>query len=219
MFSISFMLPMIYDYEPKAKDDPIARNMKRYLNRTNTALTPGVTVILETFPFLLKLPSWFPGATFKRASLECLEAGHDIKEIPFQMVEERMSTDITVSCFVADTLSRMKLFEEDDAVITTAVKEAACMAFAAAFETCSIQRYKPKRKRRLIDLLAKIDSPTSMIDHRCLTLTPFYVKYSGGTPWFHLVSRAQRQPVTSTKATSSLKGLFYLQMHGKLSLS
>ncbi|KAG1823366.1 cytochrome P450 [Suillus subaureus] len=135
MFSISFMLPMIYDYEPKAKDDPIARNMKRYLNRTNTALTPGVTVILETFPFLLKLPSWFPGATFKRASLECLEAGHDIKEIPFQMVEERMSTDITVSCFVADTLSRMKLFEEDDAVITTAVKEAACMAFAAAFET------------------------------------------------------------------------------------
>ncbi|KAG1869894.1 cytochrome P450 [Suillus subluteus] len=135
MFSISFILPMMYDYEPKAKDDPIAYNMKRYLNRTNAALTPGVTVILETFPFLLKLPSWFPGAIFKRASLDCLKAGHDIKEIPFQMVEERMSTGITMSCFVADTLSKTKLFAEDDAVIITAVKEAASMTFAAGFET------------------------------------------------------------------------------------
>ncbi|KAG1880062.1 cytochrome P450 [Suillus subluteus] len=135
MFSVSFILPITYDYEPKAKDDPIVHIMERYLDRVNAILTPGVTVILETFPFLLKLPSWFPGATFKRASLECLEAGHDIKEIPFQMVEERMSIGITAPCFVADTLSRMRLSEEDDAVITAAVKETACMTFAGAFET------------------------------------------------------------------------------------
>ncbi|KAG1736131.1 cytochrome P450, partial [Suillus paluster] len=71
-------------------------------------LTPGATVMMETFPFrmfahgmmacnyismvglVLKLPSWFPGATFKRASVECLKAGHDTKGMPFQHVEERM---------------------------------------------------------------------------------------------------------------------------------
>ncbi|KAG2041161.1 cytochrome P450 [Suillus americanus] len=113
-FVAFFILHMIYDYELKAKNDPIAHNMKKYMNWTNTALVP-----------VLKLPSWFPGATFKQVSLECLKAGHNIKEILFQM-----STSIMVPCIVADTLSKIKLFAEDDTVIITAVKEAASMAFA-----------------------------------------------------------------------------------------
>ncbi|KAG2154162.1 cytochrome P450 [Suillus bovinus] len=133
MFSASFVLAIVYDYELKVRDDPFVHVMVKYLNQVVTNLTPGATVILETFPFLLKLPNWFPGATFKRASLECLKAAHDIKEIPFQMVKERMSTGITAPCFVADALNRMSGL--DDAVITTAIKEAACVTFGASFET------------------------------------------------------------------------------------
>ncbi|KAG2059751.1 cytochrome P450 [Suillus hirtellus] len=133
MFSASSILSIAYDYEAKARDDPMVHVMERYLDRAVVALTPGVTVILETFPFLLKLPNWFPGATFKRASLECLKAAHDMKEIPFQFVQERMATGVTAPCLVADNLNKMGRL--NDAVITTAVKEVACMAFAAAFET------------------------------------------------------------------------------------
>jgi hypothetical protein len=107
-FNGSFILSIVYGYELKVKDDPLVHIMERYLDQVNANLTPGVTVILETFPFrmsarammgchylsmvvlVLKLPSWFPGATFKQASLECLKATHDIKEIPFQMVKEKM---------------------------------------------------------------------------------------------------------------------------------
>jgi hypothetical protein len=39
---------------------------------------------------VLRLPTWFPGAAFKQASVECLEAGHDVKKIPFEEVRERM---------------------------------------------------------------------------------------------------------------------------------
>ncbi|KAG0708665.1 cytochrome P450 [Suillus ampliporus] len=134
MFSVSFILTMVYDYRPKANDDHIVHVMERYTELLNVALTPGATMIMETFPFLLKLPSWFPGATFKRASVKCIEAGHDMKEIPFQHVKERMSTSGTGPCLVADTLNRMSLSEEDD-IVATAIKESACMAFAAAFET------------------------------------------------------------------------------------
>ncbi|KAG1802268.1 cytochrome P450 [Suillus plorans] len=133
MFTVSFVLSSVYGYETKAQDDPMVPILEKFADRLLAALTPGVTVLLETFPFLLKLPSWFPGATFKRASLECLKAAHDMTEIPFQIVKERMSAGIMVPCFVADTLNRMRHL--NDPVITTAVKEAASVIFAGASET------------------------------------------------------------------------------------
>ncbi|KAG0706547.1 cytochrome P450 [Suillus ampliporus] len=114
-FVVSYVLPIVYDYEPRAKDDPIVHVMGRYVELIVAALTPGATV--------------FPGATFKRASVECFRAAHDMKDIPLQHVEERMSTGDVASCLVADALNRMKLSEED-VVITTAVNEAASITFA-----------------------------------------------------------------------------------------
>ena len=46
---------------------------------------------------VLRLPIWFPGATFKRASVECLRAGHEVKEIAFQGLKERMVNHISQS--------------------------------------------------------------------------------------------------------------------------
>lgn len=98
----------MYDYEAKAKDDTIIRVNQRYLDIIVEAMTPLATVVMETFPFrmftrpiivcghistiilVLRLPRWFPGATFKRASVKCMNAGHDVKEMPFQYVKERM---------------------------------------------------------------------------------------------------------------------------------
>ena len=94
---------------------------------------------------VLWLPAWFPGATFKRASVACLKAGHDIKEIPFQIVKARMvihvirstcntltnhkqATGDEVPCFVADSLNRMN--GSENVTIETAIKEAACIALA-----------------------------------------------------------------------------------------
>ncbi|KAG1842640.1 cytochrome P450 [Suillus subalutaceus] len=135
MLSASFLLSIVYDYEVKAENDTILHVVENYSKLAVEALTPGATVVMETFPFLLRLPSWFPGATFKRASVECLNAGHDVKEIPFQYVKERMSTGDAAPCFVTDTLNRTRLSVEDDIVITTAIKETAAVAFGAGFET------------------------------------------------------------------------------------
>ncbi|KAG2115237.1 cytochrome P450 [Suillus discolor] len=135
MFTASSILSIVYDYEVKAKDDTILHVIETYLEVAVEMLTPRTTVAIETFPFLLRLPSWFPGATFKRASVKCLNAAHDVKELPFQYVKEKMSTGNMAPCFVTETLNRARLSVEDDNVITTAVKEAACMAFAGGVET------------------------------------------------------------------------------------
>ncbi|KAG0703344.1 cytochrome P450 [Suillus ampliporus] len=134
-FNLSFVLSIVYDYEPKDKDDLIAHAMERYGELILAALTPGATMIMETFPFLLKLPSWLPGAAFKRASMKCFKAGHDMKDIPFQHVQERMSTGYAAPCLVTDALNSMKFSAEDDVVITTAVKEVAATVFTGTSET------------------------------------------------------------------------------------
>jgi hypothetical protein len=46
---------------------------------------------------VLRLPAWFPGATFKRAAVECLKADHDVQEMPFQDVKERMVNHVTTN--------------------------------------------------------------------------------------------------------------------------
>ncbi|KAG0697077.1 cytochrome P450 [Suillus ampliporus] len=134
MFVLSFVLPIVYDYEPKAKDDHIVDAVRSYGELAVDGLAPGAMMLMETFPFLLQLPSWFPGATFKRASVKCIQAGRDVKEVPFQHVKERMSTSDTVSCLVTNALNTMRSSKDDDD-ITTAVKEAASIAFAGASET------------------------------------------------------------------------------------
>jgi cytochrome P450 len=132
MFTLTFMLSIIYDCEVKAKDNHVANTITRYGELIVEGFAPAAMTLMETFPFLLQLPSWFPGATFKRASLKCIQAGHDVKEIPFQYIKERMSANDIGPCLVADALNRIS--EEDD-VNTTAIKEAASVAFTAATDT------------------------------------------------------------------------------------
>ncbi|KAG1831352.1 cytochrome P450 [Suillus variegatus] len=129
MYTLSSVLFMIYDCEAKDKDDYIVHAITSYAELIEDALAPTAMMLMETFPFLLQLPSWLPGATFKRASVKCIRAGHDVKEIPFQYLKERMSTNDTGPCFVADALNRMHLSQED-ASIETAIKEAASIAFS-----------------------------------------------------------------------------------------
>ncbi|OAX32553.1 cytochrome P450 [Rhizopogon vinicolor AM-OR11-026] len=128
MFTSSFILSIVYDYQPKSENDRIVRFMLKFLELAVTATGPGAAMVIGTFPFLLQLPAWFPGARFKRASVECLQAGHDMKEIPFQHVTDRMSNGQMPPCLVADTMNRMNGFENK--VIENAVKEAASFAFA-----------------------------------------------------------------------------------------
>ncbi|KAJ8592279.1 cytochrome P450 [Rhizopogon salebrosus TDB-379] len=133
MFTASFILSVIYDYEPKTKDDHFVHMVQRYLELLVAGLGAGTIMVMETFPFILQIPTWFPGATFKRASIKCLQAANHVKEIPFQDVKERMRDGHVPPCFVANTMNRMDGFE--DGVIETAVKEVACTSFAGASET------------------------------------------------------------------------------------
>ncbi|KAG2039830.1 cytochrome P450 [Suillus americanus] len=134
MFTLSFVLSMVYGCEARDEDDDIVRAVTNHAELVEDSFAPAAMMLMEAFPFLLQLPSWFPGAIFKRASVKCIQASHDVKEIPFQHVKERMSANDTGPCLVADALNRIHLSQEDDTT-ETAVKEVASIAFIAASES------------------------------------------------------------------------------------
>ena len=50
-FISSFILPIIYAYEPKAKDDHIVHIMRSFMDIMVASLGVGTTMVMETFPF------------------------------------------------------------------------------------------------------------------------------------------------------------------------
>lgn len=65
-YTAAIMLKTTYDYEVASPEDEIVGIVANVLSVFLPAIRPDVSIILDTFPFLLYLPSWFPGMFFKR---------------------------------------------------------------------------------------------------------------------------------------------------------
>jgi hypothetical protein len=50
-YPASFILPIVYDYEPKGKDDHVVHVMQTYLDLVIAGLGPVATIVMEMFPF------------------------------------------------------------------------------------------------------------------------------------------------------------------------
>jgi hypothetical protein len=108
-YILSVVLSLVYDCEEKVNDEHIVQAVTSYAVLLEDSLAPTPMMLMETFPFrmfahtviawhvirstfllVLQLPSWFPSATFKRASIKCTQAGQYVKEMLFQHVKEKM---------------------------------------------------------------------------------------------------------------------------------
>jgi len=50
-YPFSHILSIVYDYEPKSKDDRIVHDMHKYMELLTPGLGLGASLIMETFPF------------------------------------------------------------------------------------------------------------------------------------------------------------------------
>ncbi|KAG2147549.1 cytochrome P450 [Suillus clintonianus] len=147
--SASIIMSVVYGYETAPRDDPIISIVEKAVNLAVSSIKPEVAAFLGAFPFLQYIPSWFPGASFKRTAVLSTKYAEDMIEAPFQYVETNMARSAAPS-MVADSLRRA----EDEIVSETyvkAVKETAVTAFAAASETTA--------STLLIFILAMLQNP------------------------------------------------------------
>ncbi|THU91607.1 cytochrome P450, partial [Dendrothele bispora CBS 962.96] len=85
-----FILSSSYGITPQSAEEP-------YIKRSNNLVilvsesNQRDKYIADVFPWLKYLPSWFPGATFKRTALGARQHFADARELPFQHVQDQMA--------------------------------------------------------------------------------------------------------------------------------
>jgi len=87
-FSATIM-NVLYGIEVKESDDPYISRAEVALDGFSAAAVPG-SYLVDFFPFLKHVPSWLPGAGFKRQAQMWREVNEDVGEIPFKRIEDEM---------------------------------------------------------------------------------------------------------------------------------
>ncbi|KAL0957036.1 hypothetical protein HGRIS_003136 [Hohenbuehelia grisea] len=121
----------MYGYEVRQADDVYVDLAEKALGALeNDAMTQG-TIVMTILPFLCHIPTWMPGAGFKRFALESAETLQRMREDPFQFVKKNLENGFGNPCMVSDLLKSSD--DPDEEVI----KNVAGVAYAAAADTAT----------------------------------------------------------------------------------
>lgn len=101
-------MSVVYGYETALRDDPIINVVDRAVTLAVASIRPEVAAFLGFFPFrksslisgiphcpyfrpkVQYIPTWFPGASFKRTALLSQKYADDMVETPFHFVQESL---------------------------------------------------------------------------------------------------------------------------------
>lgn len=79
----------------------------------SAAVTPGAFLV-DVLPFLRHVPSWFPGAGFKRTAKEWRDCLTEVVEKPFAFTKQQMAAGTAPPSFVSDVLQDEASLSEED---------------------------------------------------------------------------------------------------------
>jgi cytochrome P450 len=127
-------LSVIYGYQAKSDDDKYLRFAEECLNiLSNEIASEGGIWLVDVFPFLRYLPSWMPGAKFKRDAKIWKAKIQEFVEMPFQWSKSNLGQkDSSGPSFCSTFMSDGQVLtarEEED------IKWTANSMFAASAET------------------------------------------------------------------------------------
>jgi len=120
----------VYDYETKP-NDPLVSMIHEASNSIIHAETPEKAAIIDAFPALTLLPTWFPGASFKRHAFRLKNVLNDMVEKPFEYALDRVTSGLSATSMVSEGLARF----QGDPTFELAIKESSATAFGAGSET------------------------------------------------------------------------------------
>ncbi|OJA12804.1 hypothetical protein AZE42_05836 [Rhizopogon vesiculosus] len=123
-------MSVVYGYEPSPRDDPLVQVITKAVELGIAVMTPERSIILKTFPFLLKLPDWCWGSSIKRDAQASTHYMNEMKNLPFQYAKQHMA-DLFLgqSSMVAENLKRIEKQDEvSKPMLETALKSAATTA-------------------------------------------------------------------------------------------
>ncbi|KIJ41713.1 hypothetical protein M422DRAFT_229524 [Sphaerobolus stellatus SS14] len=128
------IMDVVYGYTVTSTNDPYIKIIERAQAAFSESVKPG-RFLVETFPFLQYIPSWVPGAGFKRLAKQWRIATISMIEIPFEWAKSEMSRgkpSIVASMLQKISDKKDKSYEESARIM----KNAAAMASIGPSGTC-----------------------------------------------------------------------------------
>ncbi|EGN97613.1 hypothetical protein SERLA73DRAFT_75279 [Serpula lacrymans var. lacrymans S7.3] len=130
----STIMSIIYGYEIEHWNDPLVAVIEEAAARGFEVVTPEASAVLGAWPLLLHLPSWFPGAGFKRRARKCYKITNEMIERPFLHTKKLMDSNSAPTCMVTNLLNRIK-GEDNYDELEKVIKSVASTSVIAASET------------------------------------------------------------------------------------
>ncbi|KDQ62047.1 hypothetical protein JAAARDRAFT_148681 [Jaapia argillacea MUCL 33604] len=112
----SIILQITYDYRVKGHDDLIVQVVDRSLKQFSTLTAPGAFLV-DVIPILRFVPSWFPGAGFKRFAAECAKTESDMVHLPAEYVKKQMVAGRAGPSFISNILQEKEWTPEEVDII------------------------------------------------------------------------------------------------------
>ncbi|KAI0654156.1 cytochrome P450 [Cubamyces menziesii] len=126
----AIIMMVAYGHQVKSVDDPfIAMNEAV---REHAEEHPGVALV-DVFPILKYLPTWFPGASFQRAAAIGRELSIRMRVEPYNMVKARTESGNAIPCMATKLLSQDPPLEE--ASNDEFVKNCCAVVYSAGADT------------------------------------------------------------------------------------
>ncbi|KAF9443424.1 cytochrome P450 [Macrolepiota fuliginosa MF-IS2] len=124
---------LTYGLPTRRHKDPLLLFSENIITGITTASAPG-NYLVNIIPLLDYVPSWMPGANFKRVARQLRDGLYKMMEEPYQATQKSMDEDTLSACFVLENLERTR-HTEDYHTQHKITKQVATQIYAAASET------------------------------------------------------------------------------------
>ncbi|KDR77596.1 hypothetical protein GALMADRAFT_245744 [Galerina marginata CBS 339.88] len=101
--AVAVILKVAYGYQVESIDDPLVLQLEQGLKMTGTLSVPG-KFLVEFIPLLRFVPSWIPGAGFKRYALAIGKKRAQIESVPFEWATKQIATGNFIESFTSKHL-------------------------------------------------------------------------------------------------------------------
>ncbi|KAK1227286.1 hypothetical protein PQX77_009703 [Marasmius sp. AFHP31] len=128
------ILQVAYGYQMKKKDDPYIGLAGRAGRGIEAAGNHG-SFWVDYFPFLKFVPSWLPGAGFKRKASLWARYSRDLVETPWDWLKNSIENGTASTSFSTKSLERLSVSAGDGSFLEGVIKNSAAIAYIGAAET------------------------------------------------------------------------------------
>lgn len=85
----AIVMSAIYGHDISPTNDYFVSLSEAALAKLDLSVFPGANLV-NTFPILQYIPSWFPGAGFKKFAKETRALTQDMQDVPFEIVKKKI---------------------------------------------------------------------------------------------------------------------------------